>query len=149
MTQIIIDTNIDDVLNKLDYKLAKRIDKAVISKVTLAVKKDVKMEAKKLLNGSERVKKFITSKITNNNIGLIRASYIARWQNTGTKTRQSRKPEGYLYFESYSGLIRKKMVKGITGKHYMERANDWVSGGKYNDLVDKAADSVLKKVLGE
>jgi len=149
MTPIIIDTNIDNILKKLDFKLANKIDKAVIAKITSAVKKDLKVEVKKLFNGSNKVGKFIGSKITNNNIGIIKARYIAKWQNEGTKDRSSRRQNGFIYFETPEGFVKKKVVKGIVGKKYMELADRWIDGGKYNDLVDKTVDSVLKKVLGD
>lgn len=148
MSNIIIDTNINNLIKKLDYSLAKRIDRAIISKVTSQVKKDIKKETKKLFHATDKINKYISSKITNNNIGIIKANYIAKWQNSGTKERIAKKTK-YLFFETPNGLIRKKIVKGIEGKKYMELADSWLTSGKYSDLIDKTADNVIKKVLGD
>lgn len=146
MQQIIIETNIEDTVKILDYKLATKIDKKVIQKLTAIIKKDLKNYTKSLFHSSNKVSNYITSKIINNNTGVIRANYIAKWQNSGTKERHP-KIKNFLYFETPSGLIRKKLVKGITGKKFMELADNWIRNGKYNDLAKEIGQEVLDKEL--
>jgi len=144
MQQVIIEHNLNNLLSKIDYKLAMKIDKKIIGAVTGKVKSDIKQEVRRLYKQSEKIRKYIISKIKNN-IGVVRAKYIAYFQNTGVKPRYPHKNK-YLYFVSDTGtLIRKKTLSGFVGKKFMEKGEENIQSGKYNEYIEKKIQKILEK----
>lgn len=147
MQNIVIEHNLNELLSKLDYKLAMKIDRKIITAVTGKVKANIKNEVKRIYRKSDKIRKYITSRVTNN-IGIINAKYIAHFQNEGVKTRYPRKKK-YLYFITPNGLlIRKKTLAGFGGKRFMEKGEQYLESGRYNDFIDTKIQKILDKELG-
>ncbi|MEM4260539.1 MAG: hypothetical protein QXG00_04845 [Candidatus Woesearchaeota archaeon] len=148
MQQVIIEHNLDNLLQKLDYKIANKIDKKIIGAVTNKVKNDIKQDVRRLYKQSDKIRKYIVGKVRNN-IGIISAKYIALFQNEGIKPRTPRKNK-YLYFITDNGkFIKKKSFGGFTGKKFMEKGEQYINSGKYNDFIDKKIQKILDKELGD
>lgn len=148
MQNIVIEHNLDNLLKKLDYKLAMKIDKKIIGAITGKVKSDIKNDIKRMYKQSDKIRKYISGKVKNN-IGVISAKYIAHFQNSGVKDRYPRKKK-YLYFITPNGLfIRRKQLAGYSGKKFMEKGEQYVSSGRYNDFIEKRIQKILDKELGD
>lgn len=146
MQQIIIEHNLQTLFEKLDYKIAMKIDRKIISAVTGKVKSDIKNDVKRLYKQSDKIRKYIVGNVRNN-IGVITAKYIAHFQNAGVKDRYPRKHK-YLYFITDTGkFIKKKSLGGFTGKKFMEKGEQYIESGRYNDFIDSKIQKILNKEL--
>jgi len=143
---IIIDTNLEQIYSKLDYKLCEKIEKTIIRKVTQQVKKDIKSNVRRLIKHGAVINKYITSNVFRNGTGLIKAKYIAKWHETGIKDRIPRKGK-FMYFKIGDILMRKTNLQGFMGKGYMEKGERDIES-KYDNYINNITQEVLNKVLG-
>jgi len=135
------------IKNIRDSKIRDKVEKYIVRRYAYHTKKDAISLLKSKIRDIKKAKKYINYKIYRDKTAVLKATYIARFVETGVKERIPKKAK-VLYFIVNNNNVFTKYCRAIPPKPYFsETANDLENGKFDNAVLGDDLQKYVNKIL--